>query len=690
MFFKLVRKNGRKMRQENSIFFVSLIVAVIAFYIFLSLENQDVIIFLKSMESDAVGKLLALLPVFYGVSLFLLFFLVYFSGLYQLGRRKYEFGVYLMLGMKRSRLFLLLLAEDIWNSLTSLLIGIPVAVFLSEMISLITSKAVGLGIIGHHFSFSFEAVLLTAAGFAGIKLVAFAILSGKMVHREIQYYFQEEEETERKTGGLVSILRLAAGILCLAGAYALAISGVAWSELLLMGATVILGMIGMFLAFSGLGTVLERFWKGRKKGLGIFTSRQLTEQISVQWKPLTVASLLFLAAFCFLGYGISAASTLRSQNASHGADFTFQGEEADIRTELKRTGAENYLDELYEMRFSMLLTDEIWEEDHPKYVHDFSWGTVMEAAGELTDQNERLTLESNLSYETEPYLIALSGYNEVLRAEGKEPLTLDENEIALYKNPQRMVGAEISALEKILENPQEIAIDGVNYSLYGKICSEPLVADRIITLDNALIVTDELFDRLTGPYPESYWNTMLKPEYVEEEGLMQGVYTVNELLKDSELTYESYLQSMGRQLFYNVASSYLTLYLAVIFLVIANTVISVQFLMHQRKTGKRCGILSLLGAGYDMLCDSAEKQVQWYFMVPLAAAVVNSIFGLPSLITGMSGSVGGEGIAFLLSGLVVIAAVCVIEWVYMKAVMHLNNRQLLSLIRQAEESQERL
>ena len=173
MFFKLVRKNGRKMRRENSIFFVSLIVAVIAFYIFLSLENQDVIIFLKSMESDAVGKLLALLPVFYGVSLFLLFFLVYFSGLYQLGRRKYEFGVYLMLGMKRSRLFLLLLAEDIWNSLTSLLIGIPVAVFLSEMISLITSKVVGLGIIGHHFSFSFEAVLLTAAGFAGIKLVCF-------------------------------------------------------------------------------------------------------------------------------------------------------------------------------------------------------------------------------------------------------------------------------------------------------------------------------------------------------------------------------------------------------------------------------------------------------------------------------------------------------------------------------------
>ena len=75
-------------------------------------------------------------------------------------------------------------------------------------------------------------------------------------------------------------------------------------------------------------------------------------------------------------------------------------------------------------------------------------------------------------------------------------------------------------------------------------------------------------------------------------------------------------------------------------------------------------------------------------MVPLAAAVVNSCFGLPSLITGI-GTIG-TGTGFLLSGLVVIAGVFVIEWVYMRAVMHLNNRQLLYLIRQAEESQERL
>ena len=696
MFFELVRKNGRKTWRENGIFFVSLIVSIIAFYIFLSLENQDVIVFLKTMESDAVQKLLAMLPVFYGVSLFFLFFLVYFSGLYQLQRRKYEFGVLLMLGMKRRRLFLLLLAEDIWNSLASLLIGIPIAVFLSEMISMITSKVVGLGIIGHHFTFSPGAVLLTAAGFAGIKLAAFALLSGKMVRREILYYFQDEEgENERASGRIRNGIFLMGGLLCLGAAYAAAISGTSWSSINAMCLTVAIGIVGMFLAFYGLGPFLERVWKGRQKGLGIFTARQLTEQVSLHWKPLVISSLLFLAAFCFLGYGISAADTLSDQSTVHSADFTFYGDKGDVERALKETGADAYLEEPYEMRCALLYTDAIpfddTEEDIKAYVHDIDFGALIDAASGLEDQDERLYLESNLTYYEEPYLIALSGYNNVLKAEGKEPLHLDADEIALYNNPQSIVTVGISGLEKILAEDPVVKIDGADYRVYGTVCTEPLVADRIISLSHSLIVPDELYEKLKSPSESSYWNVMLRKDYVEEHGMMQAVYTVNELLQDSNLEYESYLQSMGRQLFYRVASSYLTIYLAVIFLVIANTVLSVQFLMHQRRTGERVRILTFLGAGYDMLCTSAEQQVRWYFLLPLAAAVINSIFGLPSLIVGMTGSrIGSVDLTFLISGLVVIASVAVIEYVYMKAVVHLNSRLLLSLVRRTEERQESL
>ena len=42
MFFKLVARNIRRSRKENLLFMSSLIISVIAFYMVLSLENQDV------------------------------------------------------------------------------------------------------------------------------------------------------------------------------------------------------------------------------------------------------------------------------------------------------------------------------------------------------------------------------------------------------------------------------------------------------------------------------------------------------------------------------------------------------------------------------------------------------------------------------------------------------------------------
>lgn len=116
-------------------------------------------VFLAQMESDAVNKLMGMIPVFYGFALFILFFLIYYASKFQLERRKHEFGVYLMLGMRRRRLFAMLLAEDFRNSVISLIIGLPSALLLSELISLITARLVGIGIISHKLSFSLSAVL---------------------------------------------------------------------------------------------------------------------------------------------------------------------------------------------------------------------------------------------------------------------------------------------------------------------------------------------------------------------------------------------------------------------------------------------------------------------------------------------------------------------------------------------------
>ena len=98
MFSKLVSRNSKGNRKENGLFFGSMLAAIIVFYIILALPRQDVMIFLSKMESDAVNKLMSMIPVFYGMALVILFFLIYYASRFQMERRKHEQIIYHAVG----------------------------------------------------------------------------------------------------------------------------------------------------------------------------------------------------------------------------------------------------------------------------------------------------------------------------------------------------------------------------------------------------------------------------------------------------------------------------------------------------------------------------------------------------------------------------------------------------------------
>ena len=58
MFSNLILRNSHRSRKENGLFFSSLVISIVAFYMILSVSTQDVMLFLQKMESDAVDKLL--------------------------------------------------------------------------------------------------------------------------------------------------------------------------------------------------------------------------------------------------------------------------------------------------------------------------------------------------------------------------------------------------------------------------------------------------------------------------------------------------------------------------------------------------------------------------------------------------------------------------------------------------------
>lgn len=689
MFFKLVLKNGRRSRKENGLFFLSLIVSIIAFYIILSLENQDVMKFLLRMESDAVNKIYRLLPVLYGVSLFLLFFLVYFAGKYQIERRSHELGMYLMMGMRRSKLFAMMMAEDIFNSIFSLLIGIPIAIFLSEMISLITAKVVGLGIIGHRFTLSWKAVLWTFIGFFTIKFFAMLLFSGSVVKKEVISLLSDtqEKKQKRKRRG-IGYVQVIAGILSLAVAYYTAIRGNAWESPLRFGMTVVLGIAGTFLWFHGSGLLLELTFRLKKtnRGLSTFTFRQLQENVFLRPASLAVSSLLILAALCCFGYGMSV-SLEASGSEAHHIDYTFidysqsvpdketADEEPSVKEILKNTGLDAEFSQLFEVKTGM-------HDDE----NTFSGEGFRRAVNSLGNSENVQSLSESLEYFTTPYFISLSGYNQILETDGKAPIELSGNQAALYSDQDFYFGERLDLLNEALSQNPVIELNGVPFELKDQVYQTNLVVDRSITLALGVIIPDSVYDRLVTRNSDSYWNAVLKENLVQKEGLMQAMMGINERLNQTSLEYESYLQNMGRQLFYFIALGYITIYLAVIFLIIANTVMGVQFLMHQRKTGRRYHVLIRLGSSYKALCKSADKQIKWYFGLPVLTAAASSFFGIQALFAGFISMEMKTEVPMLLKlGCAMIILLVVVEFIYIAAVTRLSRRQLLGMIENKRE-----
>lgn len=681
MFYKLVSRSSKRDRKENGLFFSSLVISIVAFYIILALPRQDVMLFLKKMESDAVDKLMAIIPVFYVMTLFILFFLIYYASKFQLERRRHEFGVCLIMGMRRTRLFFMLLAEDLSNSVLSLAIGLPAAVLLSELISLITARLVGMGIIGHQISFSPQAVLWTAVGFLLIKCTAFLLLSGRISRQEIGSLLAGTPEgTKRQLPTPFYALAVLSGILCLCAAYGMAIKGIAWSDVHKMGLTLTFGLLGTFSLFWGLrfpiGLAVRLGKRDRK--LHVFNFRQIQETVIHRSGTLAVCSLLILAALCCFGAGIAISRSYGS-SGQHVLDYTFDcdknGQNAEtILHTLESHGLDDCFADLFEMQVGHIRTTE-------DVTAAFRMEPVMDSLEEMPPSEDRDVLLNNLQYTTYPYLISLSSYNRLLAAAGLPELELDTGEAAVYMDSDFTAGSRLQILDRILEDEPEAQLGSSPLRLTGKIQTTNLVTDRSITLSFALILPDEAFEHYTKGEYSTYLNGILDQEITAQTSLMPAISEMNRKLGQTGLSYESYLQNMGRQLFYMVAASYITIYLAVIFLIIANTVIGVQFLMSQQKSGRRYRTLIRLGAMYGTLCRSARKQINWYFGIPIAVAALSSLFGVRALLSGLlSSRAKGNLPEMMFISAAMILALCVIEYGYMAAVKRSSDRCLLSLM----------
>ena len=667
MFFKQVRRNAAKNRKGNSLFFGSLVIAIIAFYTLLSLGEQDVMRYLATVESDAVRKLMMMLPVVYAVSLFFVFFLVYFACKYQIDSRRRELGMYLMLGMKRSRMFSMLFCETLWSSGISLVIGIPAALLLTETISLTTAKVVGLGIIGHHVSFSVGAVFWTVCGFVFVQLMSMLFICMRIGKAEPAELLRSESMNKQQhPSGAASTVCFVLGLGLLLVAYYLGIFQMRTLRAVVMLLVIICGISGTFLLYRGLGGFLGLHIRRKSPnavGLQTFTARQVQENVLSQHKSLAVASLLLMMALACISYGISMG--LGRSADSRSVDFSLFGSEEEMDAVLETEDVREMVKDAYPLYLSMVKDGYFLDKENA-----FDIAELKAALGDVEGSDNII---QNIHID---YVISESSYNRILKSIGKEEIDLAGRKAAIYSSIANH-GTFGTIVESALQKGVSIGIDGTEYEILPTLYYDNVVADRAITLYMALIVPDTLYPELARRTEAYCRNVHLSDDLVERMGLMQAVQKMDAQLADTGMEYDSYLGGIGRNLFYAVAASYLTIYLGVLFWLIANTVIGLKYLISQRQTKHRYETLVILGADMQSMGSSVKKQISVYFALVLGVALVSSAAAIVTMFTSFTKlPVGAPAGVIITLSAVALAAFAAIETLYIYIVRRTASREI--------------
>ncbi len=251
--------------------------------------------------------------------------------------------------------------------------------------------------------------------------------------------------------------------------------------------------------------------------------------------------------------------------------------------------------------------------------------SIKDAKDKEMQDNVAEYMDSNEGYE---YFIALSSYNDVLEAAGKGKLSLKDKEIGFYTSMKEYPD-RLEIYRSALKDGAYIELDGEQYQLSEELYYDNVVADRQITLEKAFIVPDELYMKMVEDSDRLFcYNAMLRPELTEKEGFMQTLEKASEIFREKGLVYESYLSGIGRRMFYTVAGSYITIYLGILFMIIANTSIALKYLMQQQGNRKRYRTLMMLGADIGELCRSSAKQIYLFSGMVLLVSSVSSVFAI--------------------------------------------------------------
>lgn len=647
MFGKLSIRNVRRSAKDYMVYFLTMTFVTALMFAF------NTVLFTGEMweRFDMAGVMAAMIGVATFFIILIVAWIINYMVRFMLEKRSREFGIYLLVGMKKKEVSRLYMQENILLGTGAFLGGIAVGMLIQQILLSILYNMIQVD-YSMRPQFDVNCLLLTIGCYAGCYLLALLRCRKKFKKMNIYDLMNSQKQNEEVKEAHEEIKRwlLPVAIVFLLVFAAWLFFGKDWNT-----GTILFFLIGLvlviYLFYTGVASFIICYV--RKQGNAVYRGENLflLRQFSSKIKTMRFTMGTLTALFTLALMGCSVALMLSDyQNGlmldKWPFDIQVYSENAadHFEKELEVIQRETAVNESLVYRIYHNGTNEI---NRYLYTHLREFGREFKNS-DGTPNEKAIREAAGKNYCAYDTYMRLSDYNALREMIGERPVQLESGQYLIHIKKRVFLQTGKFAEELHLSvqgrelkcagyDTKGFSQDGHNGGDYVIVVPDetaafmqPYYSELAVDIEGAAPVDltghlDALVRMEDYEEAEDAWMDDWDDDG-EEEGNncygsdMIGVYNVKNLVRDNAIPEMNYVFS---------AVSFPMIYMGLVFLCVALTVLSVQQLSDSAKFKFRYGVLSKLGLGKREIRGIIGRQLLAYYMCPvLLAALISGVFSV--------------------------------------------------------------
>lgn len=585
--------------------------------------------------------------------------LINYMVMFMLEKRSSEFGIYLLLGMKKKTIARLYMRENLLLGGIAFLMGIGFGILLQQVLMAIMFSMVRME---YHLYISFHkwTIIMTVLCYMGCYLLALFRCKRKFKRMNIRDLMdakrQNEEIKEKYERGKRFLLPLSVLFIFMFWTLFGNISSEIQNALFLVGL-----VLTIYLFYIGLSAWIICYVrkKGKKiyKGQNLFLLRQFASKVRTM--QFTMGTLTALFTLALMGASIALMFS-EYENTTLDEKFPFDVQvNGDVRDDFKdEITVIEETSNVLEYYSYFIYTDGGNEVNTWILTHLREFGYIYRNADGTPNKLkiEEMLKNNGVYYQYDTYM-GISDYNHLRKILGYKEIDLGKEEYFVQIKPRLKREVQEIGNDLKLKNAA-----GDAYLSCAGIYAEPFSQDGHNGADYIIIVPDEVLGRMKPYYSElvadldgnapidlqKKLDHLIDKDERDFSGHSDGTlcygsdqfinYTVVNLVRSNLILEVKYM----------LASFIIPLfYIGLVFVCVAVTVLSVQQLSDSEKYKFRYDVLAKLGLGRTKINQLILKQLVAYYLCPIVLATIISgkmvlfISGRFILMTGIPTFVAG-------------------------------------------------